>query len=114
MGRPMASRCPLCTRSSSIKHYRCYKLIPLPFVFHFQISLSTYIAEGNLSQIVPSYKSIPLPPVIVQEKIVPPAFDECRNHDGDLAVGMALLQLECVLQDRTDREAIRRCQHDQF
>ena len=26
----MASSCPICTRSSSIKHYRCYKSIPLP------------------------------------------------------------------------------------
>src|SRR5262244_2691848 len=52
-------------------------------------------------------RSQDLRPVIVQEKIVPSAFDECRNHNGDLAVRMALLQLECVLQDRTDHEAIR-------
>src|SRR5215831_11784771 len=31
------------------------------FVFHFRISLSTYLAEGHLSQILPSYESIPLP-----------------------------------------------------
>src|SRR5262245_52523672 len=30
MGRQMASSCPICTRSSSIKHYTCYKSIPLP------------------------------------------------------------------------------------
>src|SRR5215471_17612501 len=30
MGRQMASSCPICTRSRSIKYYRCYKSIPLP------------------------------------------------------------------------------------
>src|SRR5262245_45625499 len=30
MGRQMARSCPICTRSSSIKHYICYKSIPLP------------------------------------------------------------------------------------
>jgi hypothetical protein len=29
----MASSCPICTRSSSIKHYICYKSIPLPILF---------------------------------------------------------------------------------
>ena len=28
----MASRCPICTQSSSIKHYICYKSIPLPLL----------------------------------------------------------------------------------
>jgi hypothetical protein len=31
---------------------------------HVQLSLSTYIAEGYLSQIVPSYESIPLPTTV--------------------------------------------------
>jgi hypothetical protein len=29
----MASSCPICTRSSSIKHYICYKSIPLPLLY---------------------------------------------------------------------------------
>src|SRR6266478_3131529 len=36
MGRQMASRCPICTQSSSIKHYICYKSIPLPATLRLQ------------------------------------------------------------------------------